>query len=171
MSGLKTRAMELYDNFIDPLELSVIQNSMLEGVMHWYYNTCVDFYNEGEDYLDNYQFIHNFYGNNTVNSDYIKLLYPIIDKIKPRSLIRVKANLSPRTENIIQHQYHTDFDYDGAKTSIFYVNTNNGYTLFKNGTKVESVENRLVTFNCKEEHTGTTCTNEKIRVVINFNYF
>ena len=51
--------------------------------MHWYYNTCVDFYNEGEDYLDNYQFIHNFYGNNTVNSEYIKLLYPIIDKIKP----------------------------------------------------------------------------------------
>ena len=31
-------------------------------------------------------------------------------------------------------------------TSILYMNTNNGYTIFENGDKVESVENRLVTF-------------------------
>ena len=56
-------------------------------------------------------------------------------------------------------------------TSIFYVNTNNGYTKFEDGTKVESVANRLVSFPANKKHTGTSCTDEKTRVVINFNYF
>jgi hypothetical protein len=163
--------MKLHNNLIEESEISLIKNTFLCGGIGWFYNPLVDYTDSKNDYLDNHQFIHRFYDNDTITSDYIKLLYPIIDKLSPRSLIRIKANLTTRTENIIQHQYHTDYDYDGAKTSIFYVNTNNGYTLFKNGTKVESVENRLVTFDCKEEHTGTTCTNEKIRVVINFNYF
>ena len=56
-------------------------------------------------------------------------------------------------------------------TSIFYVNTNNGYTKFEDGTKVESVANRMVTFSTNMKHLGTSCTNEKRRIVINFNYF
>lgn len=163
--------MKLYENFISSSDLSVIQNSMLEGVMHWYYNPCVDYYGDEKDYLDNYQFTHNFYGNNVINSDYIKILYPIIEKLKPRSLIRIKANLSTRTEKIISHQYHTDFDYSDSKTAIFYVNTNDGYTLFRDGTKVESIENRLIVFDSLTEHTGTTCTDAKVRVVVNINYF
>ena len=58
-----------------------------------------------------------------------------------------------------------------SSTSIFYVNTNNGYTKFEDGTKVESVANRMVTFPSNMKHTGTSCTDERIRVVINFNYF
>ena len=56
-------------------------------------------------------------------------------------------------------------------TSIFYVNTNNGYTKFEDGTKVESVANRMVIFPSNMKHIGTSCTDEKTRVVINFNYF
>ena len=56
-------------------------------------------------------------------------------------------------------------------TSIFYINTNNGYTKFENGEKVESVANRMVTFSTNLKHTGTSCTDERTRVVINFNYF
>ncbi len=57
------------------------------------------------------------------------------------------------------------------KTSIFYVNTNNGYTKFEDGTIVESVANRMVIFPANIKHTGTTCSDEKRRVVINFNYY
>ena len=56
-------------------------------------------------------------------------------------------------------------------TSIFYVNTNDGYTLFEDGTKVESVANRMLSFPANMRHTGTTCTDQQIRIVINFNYF
>ena len=51
------------------------------------------------------------------------------------------------------------------------MNTNDGYTEFEDGTKVESVANRLVTFPANLKHTGTSCTDEKTRIVINFNYF
>ena len=51
------------------------------------------------------------------------------------------------------------------------MNTNNGRTDFKDGIKVNSVENRLVVFPSNLEHTIVTCTDKKIRVVINFNYF
>jgi len=55
-------------------------------------------------------------------------------------------------------------------TSIFYVNTNNGCTVFEDGTEVKSVGNRLVTFPGNTLHTGRNCTDEKCRVLINFNY-
>ena len=55
-------------------------------------------------------------------------------------------------------------------TSIFYVNTNNGYTVFEDGTKVESVANRMLTFPSNLKHCGTSCTDKNIRSVINFNY-
>ena len=50
------------------------------------------------------------------------------------------------------------------------MNTNNGYTKFEDGTTVKSEANRMVTFPASMRHLGTTCTDQKIRVVINFNY-
>ena len=74
--------------------------------------------------------------------------------------------------------YHTDdmdkkfeFAYGVTETAIFYVNTNNGYTIFKDSQeKVDCIENRLVTFPTDTDHCGVSCTDSKQRVVINFNY-
>jgi hypothetical protein len=55
-------------------------------------------------------------------------------------------------------------------TLILYMNTNNGYTEFEDGMKVESVANRIVSFPEETKHRGTSCTDEKIRMVINFNF-
>ena len=55
-------------------------------------------------------------------------------------------------------------------TATYYLNTNNGYTELKTGEKVESVENRMLVFDSNIEHQGVTCTDEKRRVLINFNY-
>ena len=41
----------------------------------------------------------------------------------------------------------------------------------KTGEKIESIENRLVIFDSKKLHASTYCTNKKVRVNINFNYF
>ena len=41
----------------------------------------------------------------------------------------------------------------------------------EDGTKVESIANRMVTFPSNMKHKGTSCTDERTRVVINFNYF
>ena len=72
--------------------------------------------------------------------------------------------------------WHCDYDLQPdekgiVKTAIFYVNSNNGYTIFKESKKkVRSVENRLVIFPSELEHCGGSCTDNKQRVVINFNF-
>ena len=55
-------------------------------------------------------------------------------------------------------------------TAIYYLNTNNGYTKFKKGGKVKSVENRMVVFDSTFEHAAVTSTNVDRRLVVNFNY-
>jgi len=37
--------------------------------------------------------------------------------------------------------------------------------------KLDSLKNRIVIFDSNLEHTGTSCTNQFGRLVINFNYF
>ena len=51
-----------------------------------------------------------------------------------------------------------------------YLDNSNGYTKFKNGKKIKSEENKYVEFDSSLKHTGTSCTDKKRRVVINFNY-
>ena len=61
---------------------------------------------------------------------------------------------------------------NNLKTAILYLNTNNGYTKFESGEKITSVENKLIIFNAKEKHSGTTNSCEQpYRVVLNLNYF
>ena len=118
-----------------------------------------------------------FYHAPAPRSAYFENLVPILEIKNPVSLIRIKANLLIRTPNIVEDGFHVDMTnvpeekQKQLTTSILYMNTNNGYTKFEDGTKVESVANRFVTFPANMKHTGTSCTDKKIRVVINFNYF
>lgn len=123
-----------------------------------------------EDYY-NYQFVHMAYDNNMPQSKLYEMLVPALQKINPLALVRIKANLQPRADKIIEYPMHIDQNGFKGKTGILYLNTNNGYTLFKDGTKVESVANRYIEFDSTSIHTGTTCTDTNVRCVVNFNYF
>jgi hypothetical protein len=92
--------------------------------------------------------------------------------IDPRLLIRIKANLTPRADKIVEHGFHRDIEppIPNATTAILYLNTNNGYTVFEDGTKIDSVANTFVSFPSDTKHTGSTCTDTKFRGLINFNY-
>ena len=165
----------IVDNFLSKKEFEKIQNIM------WIHHTTALpwFYCEG--IVDNtdgkFQFVHGFYNNGIPCSSFLKNLHPMINKMKMVTLVRVKANLLTITPKIVVNDFHVDMADVLEKrlkqltTSIFYVNTNDGYTEFEDGTKVESVANRMLTFPSNMKHTGTTCTDENTRVVINFNYF
>ena len=56
---------------------------------------------------------------------------------------------------------------------IFYLNDNNGYTRLKIDDKIikiESKQNRLLIMDGEIEHASSTCTDNDMRVVINFNF-
>lgn len=163
---------KIIDNFLSKEELLNIKSTLLDSSFPWFYNDfilekgskeCEDFYN--------YQFTHSFYMNDFQTSNYFSLVSPIITKLNIRSLLRIKANLTPRADKNILQGFHCDYDYPDSFTSIFYVNTNNGFTEFRDGTKINSIENRLVKFDAKTQHSGVTTTDEKVRCVININYF
>ena len=119
----------------------------------------------------NYQFTHAFYQNLSISSSLFGVIEPIIKILNPSAIIKIKANLLTKAEKIIEHGMHTDVEIENSKTAVYYVNTNNGYTKFKNGKKINSQANTLVIFNSNIEHTGTTCTDEDYRIVLNFNYY
>ena len=80
------------------------------------------------------------------------------------------SNNNLATEEIREHGFHVDTDKE-CNVLIYYFNTNDGYTLFENGDKVESVANRLIKFKSNLRHTGTTCTDQPNRYVLNVNYY
>ena len=180
--------MKIEDNFLEPRKFNALQNVMLGDNFPWFYNSTVV---HKDEISDKFQFIHGFYIHNVSQSSHttsapqavisteFETLKPILEIINPISLWRIKANLLTRTSSINEQTFHIDIDdfrifsenLNHWRTAIFYVNTNNGYTEFEDGVKVESVANRLVSFPTQLKHRGTSCTDEKTRVVINFNYF
>lgn len=161
--------MVVIDNYLGSEQYELIKHTLM-GDFPWYYND----YKVGDEAFDdknNYQFVHMFYNDYTITSQYWQVILPIINKINPAAIVRVKANLNPNTDTPVLFAFHTDTNIKfKGKTAIYYVNTNNGHTVFKDGTKIESVANRMVIFDNNILHTNTTCTDQKVRCVLNFNY-
>lgn len=167
--------MVITDNFLEAEAFNRIKNAFLDCNFPWYYHSSIDFDPTNFNSLDapyNFQFVHSFYSNYRPNSPYLELLAPIIEKLKPNAILKIKANLLTRTSECIEHNLHVDND-PGVEcyTSIFYINTNDGYTKFETGEIQKSEENKMVTFKSTLKHTGTSCTNEKCRIVLNLNYY
>jgi len=165
---------KVIDNFLPEESAKNIFDVMIGNVAQfpWYYNNTVVHIDSGKDFINNYQFTHGFYSDWKINSGYYNLIEPILDRLNPYALVRVKANLNHATSYRITYDWHVDFEGNNknSKTAIYYVNDNDGATILENGIEVESVFNRLLVFDQSMKHTGTTCTNEKVRCVINFNY-
>jgi hypothetical protein len=167
--------VEIIDNFLEESQFEALEQVMMYPHIPWQYQNRIDtLVEDGTRFM----FCHQFYqAPQGASSGFLDMLGSTINKIDPLSLYRIKANLLTRTSTIIENEFHVDIGNISEEnlkqwtTSIFYINTNNGYTEFKDGTIVESVANRLVSFPADTWHRGTSCTDENIRVVINFNYF
>ena len=162
--------VKVIDNFLDQSTFENLERELMGTEFQWYYLPHVDYPDEEGM---RFQFTHSFYKDDQPRSDWFDKMLPLIDKLESKVLFRIKANLLTRTLDREVNTFHTDIPDQWNKhfyTSIFYINTNNGYTKFEDGTIVKSKANRMVTFPASMNHTGTTCTDQKIRVVINFNY-
>ena len=164
--------MRVIDNFIHPDQFQHIQNVMLGQDLPWFYNDGIV---GPDDPPGSFQFTHTFYcahgvspfPEKVIQSKWLPLIGPVVNQLGGKGW-RFKANMGPRTTEIRRNKFHRDFP--NITTAVYYINTNNGWTEFENGDKVESVANRIVIFDSNTMHTGTTCTDEKVRVLINFNY-
>tara|TARA_R110000824_G_scaffold179945_1_gene360300 strand:- start:3091 stop:3579 length:489 start_codon:yes stop_codon:yes gene_type:complete len=159
--------MKIHRNFIDKEYLKKLQE-LLYGKntpFPWYY---LDYLvSNPKDSISNfYHLLYQFY---KPTSDYFNLFETLINKINPTALIRIRLNLYPKTGKSFETVFHTDVDdIKNYRTAIFYLNTNNGYTVFEN-KKIKSEENTLVDFDGSTLHKAVSSTDDK-KVLININY-
>jgi hypothetical protein len=139
----------------------------------WFYqNHVVHSHQSNTEEKYQIQFVHKFHeGSNIVTGPELwNMLFPIFAVLQPHTFLRVKANNIPGQNEIVTHGMHCDVSVPLSYTAIFYCNTNNGYTEFKDGDKVFSEANSMVIFPSYMEHTGSTCTDTRCRVNININF-
>ena len=175
--------LNIQDNFLEEKEFNALRiifmqhsgPAPLSQFVKWIYSSLMVDNIDEEPSTSPGQFTHTVYINNVpISSLYESHFYPILEALNVHTLIRIKANLNPRLTEPFYSSFHTDIlglDVEDFTTAIFYINTNNGYTELEDGTKIESVANRLVTFPSNVRHRGVTQTDEQTRILINFNYF
>ena len=171
--------VKIIDNFLPEEEFEGLQNSIINNDnFPLYIQHSVAYESNNEEWKKkywNWYATHIVYDNDQIVSQDAfpaiqNLFVPRIKKVHPlRSLMRIKINFYPYTDRVREHPPHVDYDFDhyGA---IFSLNTCNGFTRLKDGSKIDSVENRFFIFDSSQFHNSSTTSNAQSRYNINFNF-
>ena len=191
------------DDAISPEAQDYLEETLLSPNFAWLYNhQQVDskFYEDfnlemGEDYCNTPQFVHAFFANQQLNSDYfVPVVMPVLSGLPYTVdiLLRAKANMTLQNNGDQKAKYgaiHVDapaFDekhQDKALIGIYYVNDSDGDTVIFNETAedinkkkltvkatVSPKKGRLVIFNGRLLHAGNNPKETFNRLVINLNF-
>lgn len=156
------------DDFLPREEYIKIRDILMSNEIPWYFQKETTYFGK-ESLHGEYYFTHVFYINHNSHSNFFTCLEPLITKIDPAALIRVKGNLFPNLGKILENDTHTDHEFKN-NGAVYSINTCNGFTRLADGTKIESVANRLLIFRGDLTHNSSHCTDEQRRVNINLNY-
>ena len=66
------------------------------------------------------------------DKEYLPYFYPLLDKIVSGFLLRVSLNLTFATSNPYVSEFHVDTEVKNSNTCVYYLNSNNGGTKFRN---------------------------------------
>lgn len=166
---MKKPAYNITDEYLERGPFHQLQSLFLgNGTIPWDFNEHKVW--KDDNSIHNFQFVHTFFrGDVGLKSSHYSQITPLLKKIDPAVWIRIKANMVPYNDKIIEFDLHTDTEYK-CTTAVYFLNTCDGYLYFKDGSKVETIANRLVTFPSWYLHAGTTCTDDKVRCVLNLNF-
>jgi len=156
--------MNIYKNFIDKDHCNKINKVMLSLDFPWFYAPY-------QNKTDSSFMFHCFYRDDKINSGFYYLIEPLLKKLNIKKLINIRANLSLKRP--MKSNWHSDFEnlehILQSKVALYYVNTNNGYTAFKN-KKVKCIKNQMAIFDGGLKHQANYQTDTDTRMVINFCY-
>jgi len=141
------------------------------GFWNWY---ATHILYKGDSYDQNFNNTNVDYKEKFVLSTRFKEIYDVfIPRFKEMgiytSLCRIKVNMYPYTSEVMEHNSHYDTSIP-HKGVLFSLNTCNGFTKLHEGTKIDSVENRLLIFHPHYIHNSSTTSDSSARYNINFNF-
>jgi len=154
----------IIDNFLEKEQFEGLSKIIMGPHFPWFFQVDLNENDKKHTY-----FTHVMYDNYVANSKYFGDFLNLILLLKPKALLRIKANFYLRTPKILKHNAHVDYKFP-HKGAIFYINTNNGKTILDDGKEITSVANRILFFDSSKMHSSTNCSDQKARVSINFNY-
>jgi hypothetical protein len=95
---------KIIDNFLDQEQFKKVKNKLLHHNFGWFLSH--DVASTNSENPEHYNFTHKFFEHFRINSEAFSDLLFIINKLEVKSLLRIKANLYPKTAKIIEHDFH-----------------------------------------------------------------
>ena len=156
------------DDFLDKEYYQHLKREMSGHNFPWLYQANVALY--GEAQADHFYFVHRLYEDHVPESSFFNEIQPVLEELKVGALIRARVLMYVNQGKQIIHERHTDYPFSHT-AALIYFNNCNGFTEFDDDERVENKENRLVMFDGSKEHSSSTCTDDKMRLVLAINYF
>jgi len=159
---------KVINNFLPDNVFEQMRNDIFHSRhFSWYYIPSVAFVDDNDS---DFYFNHILYEQEASNSPWChKILNPLLGRLSFNNVLRARVNLYTKKAVQIPNDFHRDSNLQQHIVALFSINTNNGYTLFKDGTKHHSVANSMIIFDGEYEHASVPQTDEKVRVNININ--
>ena len=168
------KKVQIFNNFLDQEVFLEIKKFIMSPRCQWRYVNYIA-HKDGRDNDNDGYFVHSFkdchpqtFEDRYPESPHFPLIAKILDKIQYQNILRIRSSLYPRRDVQKSDPFHIDYNFP-HRVCIFYVNTNNGYTMFENGEKIPSVENQLATFDGSEKHCSVVQTDTPARYIVNIN--
>ena len=140
------------------------------GIFPWFF--CNNLNDNGS--AGHYYFNHSLIMNYEVESyEWLPIFEPLVNRIGISfdNVWRLKVNLYPWTQRRFNHHSHTDYEPNsGLATALYFVNDNDGVTIFNRKKTIKSKENRIILFDGSTKHHSTTPTDTNYRCTINIDY-
>ena len=169
-----SKKVQIFNNFLDQEVFLEIKKFIMSPRCQWRYVNYIA-HKDGRDNDNDGYFVHSFkdchpqtFEDRYPESPHFPLIAKILDKIQYQNILRIRSSLYPRRDVQKPDPFHIDYNFP-HRVCIFYVNTNNGYTMFENGEKIPSVENQLATFDGNEKHCSVVQTDTPARYIVNIN--
>ena len=184
--------IEVYDNFLPKEEFENLRDIIVWNFsLPFYFQPSVTAFDTNDNCKDNgfwnWYATHHLYKDDDYDSprssdfsdDYIFSTHfkSVYDSFIPRfeemgiytRLQRIKINMYPYTTEVMEHDPHYDNEKE-HRGALFSLNTCNGFTKLHEGTRIDSVANRLMLFYPHHMHNSSTTSDAPARYNINFNF-
>lgn len=160
---------QIIQNFLEEEHFKKIKKTLTGLDFPWMYRPTCNLL----DKKDGCCFTHCFYSNGESKSSFNKELDILYKKLTVLGIKESRANLLLKDKDNMKGYFHTDYPFkENMFTAIFYITSNNGYTLLGEEQKKEFCEeNKIVIFPVNLLHTHVRQTDDSQRIVININYY
>tara|TARA_R110002012_G_scaffold321723_1_gene550946 strand:+ start:2599 stop:3108 length:510 start_codon:yes stop_codon:yes gene_type:complete len=162
-------------NFLSDTEFNNLHDDLLSQDFPWYRSLKVR-NAECTEHQMTHLFIDTHSDKEPTKSFRLNSLMPFLKKAEKefniQHFLRAKINLYYNTGEQKIGGWHHDWNKKDTDLNVatYYMNTNNGYTQLKDGTKISSQANKIAVFG-NVEHTDVTHTDTEERIVIVLGFY